>query len=141
MYPGRVVCMFSLNESVRGGSREGSSGISWQEQPFSWDLLPAYLLARCMIWDSVTYQHFVPQFPCQCPRGVVRLAACRPSAEEGRVYTTCTLLLAHASAGLFSRTVPSPAGIEESRCPSGGSSGKDWKVESAHRLSSVTVEM
>lgn len=75
------------------------------------------------------------------PRGVVRLAADRPSAEEGGVRTTRTPLLAEAWTGLFSKTVPSPAGIVKSRCPSVGCSGKDWKVESAHCLSSVTVEM
>lgn len=42
---------------------------------------------------------------------------------------------------LFSKTVPSPDGIVKSSCPSVGCSGKDWKAESAHCLSSVTVEM
>lgn len=55
MYPGRVIRMFSLNESVRGGSREGSSGTSWLEQPFSWDVFPPPLLAHCVLWDKVSH--------------------------------------------------------------------------------------
>lgn len=68
-------------------------------------------------------------------------SAVRPSAEEGGVCTTRTPLLAEAWTGLFSKTIPSPAGIVKRRCPSVGCSGKDWKVDSAHCLSSVTVDM
>lgn len=89
----------------------------------------------CLSSRSVPGGYAVP------PWGAVRLAAHRPSAEEEGVRTARAPLLAEARTGWFSKTVPSPAGIVRSSCPSVGCSGKDWKVESARRLSSVAVEM
>lgn len=141
--PGRIICMFSSNESVKDGSSKSSSGTSWLKQlvPFTsltarslHDLEQSHLKTLCAsVSLSVTGGYTLP------PWGVVRLAADQPST--GRNSTNHTLLLAEAWTGLFSRTVPSLAGIVKSRSLSVGCSGKDWEVESTHCLSSVTVEM
>lgn len=68
-------------------------------------------------------------------------ARCWPAEHRKEPYEPHTPLQAEAWTGLFSKTVPSPASIVKSKSPSVGCSGKDWKVESAHCLSSVTVEM
>lgn len=144
MCPGCVVCMFSLNESVKGGSRKSSSGTSWVKQLGPIPSLPthslhdlgqSHLKTLCAsVSLSVTGRYTLP------PRGVGE-PCCRPAEHRKEQYEPHTPLLAEAWTGLFSKTVPSPAGIVKSRSLSVACSGKDWKVESAHCLSSVTVEM
>lgn len=83
LHPGRIVCMFSLNESVKGGSRKSSSGTSWMKQlgPVPSltthslrDLEQSHLKTLCAsVSLSVMEGYTLP------PRGVVRLTAEQPS--------------------------------------------------------------
>lgn len=92
LYPGRIVCMFSLNKSVKGRSRKISSGTSWLKQlgPVPRlttrslrDLGQSHLkMLRASVSLSVTGGYALP------PRGVVRLAADQPST--GRSPTNHT---------------------------------------------------
>lgn len=140
--PGRIVCMFSLNEFVKGGSRKSSSGTSWLKQlgpiPSSptrslRDLGRSHLKTLCA---SVSLSVTTGCYTQRCGWGSLR-----PAEHRKEQYEPHTPLLAEPWTGLFSKTVPSPAGIVKSRSLSVECSGKDWKVESAHCLSSVTVEM
>lgn len=77
--PGRIVCTFSLNESVKGGRRKSSSETSWLKQlgPVPSlttrslrDLGQSHLKTLCAsVSLSVTGGYTLP------PRGVVRLTA------------------------------------------------------------------
>lgn len=96
--------MFSLNESVKGGSRKSSSGTSWLKQ-----LGPILSLPTCSLRDlgrshlktlcasvslSVTGCYTLP------PRGVGEVR-CRPAEHRKEQYEPHTLLLAEAWTALF----------------------------------------
>lgn len=139
--------MFSLNESVR-----------WEQRRQQWDLMAGAAILLGHVPSLATHllcnwvqSHLktlcasislpVRGTSALPSRGMERLAAEWLSTEEEGVGSTRTPLLAEAWTGLFSKTIPSPTGIVKSRCPSVGCLGKDWKVDSARCLSSVTVEM
>lgn len=91
--PGRIVCMFSLNESVKGRSRKSSSGTSWLKQ-----LGPVPSLTTRSLRDLE--QSHLKTLCASVSLSVTEVTPCLPEvwwgslpssrAQEGTVQTTCT---------------------------------------------------